>query len=274
MSSRDLDASSRRSSPLAISQVYDCTKFLEDHPGGGSSITIVAGTDCTEEFEALHSSKAWKMLDEWYIGDLESDEPTGAPAPAAAPAPPPVPVAPVALNPKKWVSLQLAEREEISHDTRRLRFALQTPETELGLPTGQHMFLKATVDGKLTMRAYTPVGFGTGYVEFVIKVYFANVHPKFPAGGILTQHMNKLQIGDTLDFKGPMGEFAFDVVQPGPRVPSAMARFEHTKNKEKQTFHKLGLICGGSGITPGMQARRHLESSHPWPIPMQSRGAA
>jgi len=50
-------------------KVYDATRFLDDHPGGGSSILIVGGQDCTEEFEALHSSKAWKMLDEFYLGD-------------------------------------------------------------------------------------------------------------------------------------------------------------------------------------------------------------
>lgn len=33
-------------------KVYDGTKFLDDHPGGGSSILIVGGTDCTEEVTA------------------------------------------------------------------------------------------------------------------------------------------------------------------------------------------------------------------------------
>ena len=111
------------------------------------------------------------MLDDFHIGDIEA--PTGAAAPAAPPpAVTPAPVAAVALNPKKvtisttlpfhffdvfthcnncilrhqWISLPLIEREDISHDTRRLRFGLQTPETDLGLPTGQHLFLKAQVD--------------------------------------------------------------------------------------------------------------------------------
>lgn len=45
-------------------KVYDGTPFLNDHPGGASSILITGGTDCTDEFEALHSSKAWKLLEE------------------------------------------------------------------------------------------------------------------------------------------------------------------------------------------------------------------
>ena len=52
-------------------KVYDATKYLDDHPGGAASILLAAGQDCTEEFEALHSSKAWKILEEYYIGDLE-----------------------------------------------------------------------------------------------------------------------------------------------------------------------------------------------------------
>ena len=39
-------------------KVYDTTKFNATHPGGGSSIFINAGTDTTEEFEAIHSKRA------------------------------------------------------------------------------------------------------------------------------------------------------------------------------------------------------------------------
>lgn len=39
---------------------------------------------------------------------------------------------------------QLIEREEISHDTRRFRFALQSDHHVLGLPVGKHISLKFT----------------------------------------------------------------------------------------------------------------------------------
>lgn len=55
---------------VVSNKVYDCTPFLKAHPGGAESILISAGTDCTEEFEAIHSKKAWKMLDEYLIGQL------------------------------------------------------------------------------------------------------------------------------------------------------------------------------------------------------------
>jgi len=38
-------------------EVLDCTKFLEDHPGGKKAIMIYAGKDATEEFDMLHDRK-------------------------------------------------------------------------------------------------------------------------------------------------------------------------------------------------------------------------
>ena len=50
------------------------THFLEDHPGGGDSIVINAGRDSSEEFNVLHSDKARRMLEDYYIGELETVE--------------------------------------------------------------------------------------------------------------------------------------------------------------------------------------------------------
>lgn len=55
-------------------KVYDVTDFLDDHPGGGESITISAGQDSSEEFNALHSDKARAMLEDYYIGELDSSD--------------------------------------------------------------------------------------------------------------------------------------------------------------------------------------------------------
>ena len=51
----------------------------------------------------------------------------------------------IALNPKKKISFKLAEKHKLSHNVRRLRFALQSPEHRTGLPVGQHMFFYAKV---------------------------------------------------------------------------------------------------------------------------------
>eukprot|EP00448_Togula_jolla_P015772 CAMPEP_0170589084 /NCGR_PEP_ID=MMETSP0224-20130122/11169_1 /TAXON_ID=285029 /ORGANISM="Togula jolla, Strain CCCM 725" /LENGTH=81 /DNA_ID=CAMNT_0010912833 /DNA_START=74 /DNA_END=319 /DNA_ORIENTATION=+ len=41
-------------------EVYDVTKFLDDHPGGKKAIMLFAGKDATEEFDMLHDRKVIK----------------------------------------------------------------------------------------------------------------------------------------------------------------------------------------------------------------------
>jgi len=247
-------------------KVYDATKYLDDHPGGAASILIGGGQDVTDEFEALHSSKAWKLLEEFYIGDV-ADTPSGSPPlPPAATVKQVEDVAPVALQKGKWVTLPLEEKEVLSHDTRRFRFSLPSKMHELGLPTAQHLFIKLKdAAGANVMRAYTPLGHGPGYVDFVIKVYFANVHPRFPDGGKLTQLLDEIKVGDTIDVKGPLGEYIFSA---GATLPNGLPRpadapplFTHTPSGEKTPFTSIGFIAGGSGITPVLQTATALVSS-------------
>ena len=47
---------------------------------------------------------------------------------------------------------ELVFKEELTHDTRRLRFALPTAEHALGLPIGQHINLSTKVNGELVVR--------------------------------------------------------------------------------------------------------------------------
>jgi len=120
-----------------------------------------------------------------------------------------------ALDPVEFKALPLIKKESISHDVCRFTFALPNgPTGKLGLPVGQHITLKFTEtlsDGstKNHQRSYTPTtGDDTpGTVTFVIKVYKANVHPKFPEGGKMSQHLDSLKIGDTMLMRGPKGEF-------------------------------------------------------------------
>ncbi len=80
---------------------------------------------------------------------------------------------PIALDPQSYIPFKLIEREEVSHDTRRFRFGLQSDQHVLGLPFGQHISLKFVgADGKEVSRSYTPISSDDdlGYVDFVIKV--------------------------------------------------------------------------------------------------------
>jgi len=43
-----------------------------------------------------------------------------------------------------------------------------------------------------------------------VQVYFKNVHPKFPAGGKMSQHLDSLDIGDFIDVRGPNGLLVYN----------------------------------------------------------------
>ena len=219
-------------------KVYDATLFLKDHPGGKESILISAGTECTEEFEAIHSKKAWKMLDSYYIGQLRPEGvSTSAPAPATAPATSTGPL--IALDPKKKIPFTLAKRIQLSPDSLLLRFNLQSPQHVLGLPVGKHMFFSAKIDGRPVMRAYTPTSsdHDIGHFDLVIKVY-PPLLPNFPQGGLMSQHLGALKVGDAVDVKGPLGHVNY------------LGRGVMMLGDERHEVKKFAMLCGGTGITP------------------------
>ncbi|KAH9619634.1 hypothetical protein KSS87_011171 [Heliosperma pusillum] len=54
-------------------KVYNVTKFLEDHPGGDDVLLSATGKDATDDFEDVgHSSTARAMMDEMYVGEIDS----------------------------------------------------------------------------------------------------------------------------------------------------------------------------------------------------------
>ncbi|XP_061367838.1 cytochrome b5, seed isoform-like [Gastrolobium bilobum] len=54
-------------------KVYNVTKFLEDHPGGDEVLLSSTGKDATNDFEDIgHSTSAVAMMDEFYVGDIDS----------------------------------------------------------------------------------------------------------------------------------------------------------------------------------------------------------
>ncbi|CAG5056083.1 unnamed protein product [Parnassius apollo] len=158
------------------------------------------------------------------------------------------------VDPNSKYPLPLIEREEISHDTRRFRFGLPSSEHVLGLPVGQHIHLSVKIDDDLIIRAYTPVSSDEdkGYVDLVIKVYFKNVHPKFPEGGKMSQYLNNMKIGDTIDFRGPSGRLQY--TGNGTFLIKKMRKDPPVKVVVK----KLNMIAGGTGITPMLQLVRHI----------------
>jgi len=158
------------------------------------------------------------------------------------------------VDPNVKYALKLIEREEISHDTRRFRFALPSDKHVLGLPTGQHIYLTCRVNGQLVVRPYTPTSSDEdhGYVDLVVKVYFKDVHPKFPDGGKMSQYLNDMKINDSIDVRGPSGLLVYN----------GKGEFAIRKDKKSEpkmaTYKKISMIAGGTGITPMLQLIRHV----------------
>jgi cytochrome-b5 reductase len=143
-------------------------------------------------------------------------------------------------NPDIKYPLSLAHKENISHDTRRFRFQLPSSKHVLGLPVGQHIYLTAHVNGELVKRPYTPTTSddNQGYFDLVIKIY---------PNGKMTQYLDKLSIGHTIDVSGPSGNLIYK--------DNGLFDIRTRKPEPFITRHvrKLGLIAGGSGITPMYQ---------------------
>ncbi|XP_051544500.1 NADH-cytochrome b5 reductase 3 [Myxocyprinus asiaticus] len=152
-------------------------------------------------------------------------------------------------DPNVKYPLRLVDKEIISHDTRKFRFALKSPDHVLGLPIGQHIYLSAKIDGNLVVRPYTPVSSDDdkGFVDLVVKIYYKNIHPKFPEGGKMSQYLESLRIGDTIDFRGPSGLLVYEgrgsfAIRPDKKSPPVIKTAKH-----------VGMIAGGTGITPMLQ---------------------
>lgn len=84
----------------------------------------------------------------------------------------------------------------------RRRFGFPRQDQLLGLPVGKHVIMKGSTAQGDVIKPYTPVTDvkQQGFVDFVIKVY-----PE----GRMSQHLDKMEPGDELLFKGPRGAFEY-----------------------------------------------------------------
>jgi cytochrome-b5 reductase len=127
---------------------------------------------------------------------------------------------------ESWSPAPLLHRSQISHDTVVLRFGLGDPSAPLGLSTCACLLAKIGDD----VRPYTPVSTNRmlGQFELMVKVY---------ESGALSSQLSALELGGTVDFK----HIPFNVKI---QYPFGKAR--------------IGMIAGGTGITPMIQALHAL----------------
>ncbi|XWW95084.1 hypothetical protein V2A60_003035 [Cordyceps javanica] len=225
-------------------QVYDGTPYLEDHPGGATSIINAAAQDATEEFMTIHSENAKAMMPQYHIGTLDDaarkalEGGTGedlASDPARA----------IFLQPKTWSKAILEAKMDVSSDSKIFSFCLDHAGQSIGLPTGQHLLirLRDPATREAIIRAYTPLSEtrSKGRLDILIKIY--RDAPGQP-GGRMTQALDSLPLGHFVDFKGPVGKFEY--LGKGQCTVSGAAR--HVR--------RFVMICAGSGVTPIFQVLR------------------
>ncbi|KAF9095226.1 hypothetical protein BGX29_006574 [Mortierella sp. GBA35] len=89
----DLAEHNNRSSLyLAVGgKVYDCTEFIDEHPGGEEVLFDEAGKDATESFEDVgHSDEAREVMYKMYVGEYQADG-SAKPKSASSTTPKPIP---------------------------------------------------------------------------------------------------------------------------------------------------------------------------------------
>ncbi|RDB30807.1 Nitrate reductase [NADPH] [Hypsizygus marmoreus] len=227
-------------------EVYDGTGYLNDHPGGAHSITGMAGQDASEDFMAIHSITAQAQLAQFHIGRLNAS----VPKPEIVSSPDDA-----FLSKTQWKKVVLVSTSVVTHNSRFYRFALERDDQLLGLPIGQHIFVRmrraselGTNDGELVQRAYTPVSppGSKGFLELLVKLYLPD--ERHPAGGKMSCLFDRLRVGESVEVKGPVGSFTW----MGRGIASWKGAERNVKN--------IAMIGGGSGITPMLQVLRGILS--------------
>eukprot|EP01083_Nonionella_stella_P028771 79295_1 len=143
------------------------------------------------------------------------------------------------LQPNKYQKYKLIKKINVTHNSRKFRFALQDQNTELGLPCGKHISFRffetdpETKERDEIRRLYTPITSNRdkGYFDVVIKVY--------PHGKMSSYLDTLVPNKDHIEARGPMGEVEY--LSPG---------LVTIKKKREYKVNKIGMICGGTGITP------------------------
>ncbi|KAF3402009.1 NADH-cytochrome b5 reductase 1 [Penicillium rolfsii] len=133
------------------------------------------------------------------------------------------------LEPQTYQDLPLVAKHQLSPNVYRFVFGLPDPNTILGLPIGQHIAIKAIVDGTTVTRSYTPTSnnLDRGRLELVVKCY---------PDGLMSRYLAGLEIGERVPFRGPKGAMKYT----------------------KDIARHIGMVAGGTGITPMYQLIRAI----------------
>jgi ferredoxin-NADP reductase len=141
-----------------------------------------------------------------------------------------VSAAPLTVDNRKPIILELTRIERQTHDCVTLRMRLPTASRLLARP-GQFLTFHWLLDGQKLVRSYSISSSPTqtGYLEITVK--------KQQSGSVSAFLNERAQIGLTVEAHGPAGRFYFD-------------ECEH---------RRVFLFAGGSGITPIISMLRYMD---------------
>jgi len=161
-----------------------------------------------------------------------------APPPGASPAP--------ALDVAAFKAFRLASVEALSPDTNRYTFELPRPSDSTGLVAASYLLVRApaaelapgdkpAAAGAFVVRPYTPTSpaDARGAFELVVKAYGPPA-PAPPAG--IGAWLARQPVGATVDVRGAAPKFTY----------------------EPNAWRAVGMVAGGSGITPMLQLVRAI----------------
>lgn len=134
-----------------------------------------------------------------------------------------------ALKPSEYVKYALRKKEELAPGIFRFVFSLPNKHAVLGLPIGQHVAVRASIDDHTVVRSYTPVSNNRdlGRLELLVRVY---------PDGKIGNYLKNLSPGDQVDVRGPKGAMRY----------------------RKGLWKSIGMVGGGTGITPLYQIIRAI----------------
>uniref|UniRef100_H3H0M0 Cytochrome-b5 reductase n=1 Tax=Phytophthora ramorum TaxID=164328 RepID=H3H0M0_PHYRM len=217
-------------------KVYNMTPYLKFHPGGVADLLLSAGGDCTDLFNEKHPwVNGHSMLEKCYIGQLDPESVVANSTAESR----------YALDKTQWRAFTLAFKQTVGHQT--VKFTFELPGNKLlGLETpGQHLKVRAKINGHMIERAFTPTSKFTQPASFdlIVKVY---------PDGIMSSYLDGLAVGATVEMLGPQGVLGY---------PEAAVVTVGGQQKLTNVRHVV-MIAAGTGIAPMLQlVRAVMENS-------------
>lgn len=141
----------------------------------------------------------------------------------------------VAFSPKEFRPFEIKKITDVSRNTKVFTVALPTKDSRMGAETASCVMVKGgkDKDGKDIARPYTPITLDAkkGSFELLVKAY--------PEGNV-SKYLHGLNVGDQIEVKGPFTKLKYEV------------------NMKKT----IGMVAGGTGITPMLQVIQEALSHH------------